>query len=189
MKYVIKHRGVCRICNHGELLRFLHFDNMPLTDGFVSTLTVGTEFLAPLDVYWCNNCFTVQTLHDVEADEYYCEYRYRVSNSDFAQRFMQKLANETFRRFKFEYGDRVIEIGSGDGYQLSSFQKIGARVLGFEPSESLTKISIDAGVPVIKRLFDAKTVVDNSSRNASRQGYSHIHIRSFTRSPTNFFNA
>lgn len=158
MKYEIRQRQACRICGSAQLRRFMHFNDMPFTDDFVSERAMGTEFLAPLDIYWCPTCKTAQTQHDVEVTEYYQEYRYTVSSSPFAQRFMQKLADETFKRFGLKAGDNVIEVGSGDGYQLSCFQTLGARVLGFEPSDDLTRISTEKGVPVAQYLFGADTV-------------------------------
>jgi SAM-dependent methyltransferase len=149
---------LCRICKARELRRFLHFDDMPFTDDFVSVQKKGTEFLAPLDIYWCPECKTAQTLHDVEVTDYYREYRYTASSSPFAQRFMHRLAEETFRRFGLKSGARVIEVGSGDGYQLSCFKQRGAQVLGFEPSSDLTKVSRAAGVPVSQCLFTTDTV-------------------------------
>ncbi|CAN5718446.1 MAG: methyltransferase domain-containing protein [Pyrinomonadaceae bacterium] len=158
MKYVIHQRDSCRICSARELRRFLHFDDMPFTDDFVSPQTKGTEFLAPLDIYWCRECKTSQTLHDVEVTDYYREYRYTASSSPFAQRFMRHLAEETVRRFGLLPGAKVIEVGSGDGYQLSCFRQLGSQVLGFEPSAELTMMSQAAGVPVIQCLFTADRV-------------------------------
>src|SRR5437763_1009398 len=112
MKYVVRQRTACRICRSTDLRRFIHFDDMPFTDGFVSEQTKGTEFLAPLDIYWCPDCKTSQTQHDVEVTDYYREYRYTVSNSPFAQRFMHRLASQTFERFGLQPGDSVLEVGS-----------------------------------------------------------------------------
>ncbi len=158
MKYVIHRRDVCRICSVRGLRRFLHFNDMPFTDDFISAQEKGTEFLAALDIYWCPECKTAQTLHDVEVTDYYRGYRYTASRSPFAQQFMRRLAEETFQRFDLRSGDKVIEVGSGDGYQLSCFKKLGAKVLGFEPSAELTKASQAAHVPVSQCLFTADTV-------------------------------
>jgi SAM-dependent methyltransferase len=158
MKYNVRYRTTCRVCGAAEPRRFLRFEDMPFTDGFVSAATAGSEFLAPLDVYWCPACRTAQTLHDVEVSEYYREYRYTVSTSSLARTFMRRLAEETFRRFGFGPGDSVIEIGSGDGHQLKCFQDVGAQVLGFEPSDDLTRASRAAGVPVAQCLFHSGTV-------------------------------
>lgn len=158
MKYTVHTRNTCRICGSTDLRRFLDFADLPFTDDFVTVKTAGTEFLAPLSVYWCADCKTAQTQHNVEVTDYYREYRYTVSSSPFAQRFMRQLARQTFQRFGFQPGDSVVEVGSGDGYQLACFQQVGARVLGFEPSADLTKVSREAGVPVSQCLFNADTV-------------------------------
>lgn len=160
MKWVVHQRQACRICGSAHVRRFLHFRDMPFTDGFVSERNVGTELLAPLDIYWCPDCKVVQTQHDVEVGDYYREYRYTVSTSPFAQRYMQLLAENVFRQFSLQPGDNVIEIGSGDGYQLARFQKMGARVLGYEPSADLANASTAAGVPVVQCLFSAATTRD-----------------------------
>jgi len=160
MPYTLIQRQSCRICQSQDVRRFLHFDTMPFTDGFVSNHKLGSEFLAPLDLYWCAGCKTTQTLHDVEVSDYYREYRYTVSDSPFARNFMEKLAQSVFTRYGLGTGDTVIEIGSGDGNQLACFRELGARVLGFEPSAELTKYSRAVGVPVVQRLFGPTTVAE-----------------------------
>ena len=128
---------------------------MPLTDDLVSVDRFGSEFVHNLVVYWCHDCRTAQTLHDVEMSDYYRDYRYTVSASPFACRFMRRLAEQLGHRFGVRRGDRVIEIGSGDGFQLKCFQNLGAEALGFEPSESLAKTAESNGVPTIQTLFDS----------------------------------
>jgi ubiquinone/menaquinone biosynthesis C-methylase UbiE len=158
MAWQIHTRTVCRICGAGGLRRFVHFANMPLTDDFVTAARRGEEFRADLAIYFCPACRTAQTLHDVDVGDYYREYRYTVSASPLARRFMQRLAEESFRRFQLQPGDRVLEIGSGDGYQLARFRDCGARVLGFEPSRDLVAASRAAGVDALQCLFGAETV-------------------------------
>ncbi len=138
--------------------RFLHFPAMPLTDEFVTADQRGTEFLADIDVHFCAGCGVAQTLQDVDVAEYYRSYRYSASSSGLVRRFMQRLAEESVGRFGLRPGDRVIDIGSGDGYQLSCFGRLGARVLGFEPSAELAKASRSAGVDVQQCLFSGETV-------------------------------
>jgi SAM-dependent methyltransferase len=153
----IQKRTVCRICGARDVRRFLHLPRMPLTDEFVTAAGRGSEFVADLDVFFCVACATVQTLHDVEAGDYYRAYRYTVSRSTLARQFMQELADASFRRFRLQPGDRVLEIGSGDGYQLACFQRLGARVLGFEPSAELVTASRAAGVDALPCLFTPET--------------------------------
>lgn len=156
--YQIKQLDACRICESREVRSFLRFEELPFTDGFVSEATSGTEFKAPLVIFWCPICKVAQTLHDVTVTDYYRDYRYSVSTSAFAKRFMQRLAARTFERFGLRHGDRVIEIGSGDGLQLACFQDLGAKVFGFEPSAELTKVSQEFGVPFAQALFSEDTI-------------------------------
>jgi SAM-dependent methyltransferase len=158
MSYAIHHRDTCRICGSADVPFFLDLGSAPFTDDFVDASAAGTEFSAPLKVAFCRGCHTAQTRHDVEVGEYYRDYRYSVAASGFAQRFMGRLAQETFDRFGFGPGASVIEVGSGDGAQLAHFQQRGARVLGFEPSADLCAISRRDGVPVAECLFTADTV-------------------------------
>lgn len=157
-KYRITYHNSCRLCGSNDVRRFLHFDDVPFADAFLKREAIGTEFYAPIDVYWCANCKSVQTLHDVDVSEYYDEYHYTVANSPFALRFMELLAQRVFERYGMKPGDSVIEIGSSDGWQLKYFQDLGARVLGFEPSARLTQMALDNGVPTIDVLFKAETI-------------------------------
>ena len=158
MSWAIHRRTRCRVCGSRDLAEFLDLGEAPFTDDFVAPEDAGREFVAPLRVAMCRECWTAQTQHDVEVDEYYRDYNYSVAASPFAQRFMARLAQETMRRYGFGPGARVLEVGSGDGAQLAQFQALGARVLGFEPSAELCATSRAAGVPVAQCLFAADTV-------------------------------
>ncbi|MBL9126631.1 MAG: methyltransferase domain-containing protein [Verrucomicrobiales bacterium] len=158
MKCQVHTRSICRLCGGSRLREFLRFPSMPFTDEFVAPDAAGTEFVADIPVFWCADCRSAQTQHDVEVGHYYRDYRYTVSASPFARRFMARLAEEVFRRFRLQPGDRVLEIGSGDGHQLDCFRKQGAEVLGFEPSAELCRVAGDAGIPTIQTLFDCRGV-------------------------------
>ena len=158
MSYAVYQRDACRICGGTDTPFFLDLGDAPFTDDFVVAADAGREFSAPLRVAVCRSCWTAQTRHDVEVGDYYRDYRYSVAASGFAQNFMARLAQETLTRFGFGAGARVIEVGSGDGAQLVHFQRLGARVLGFEPSADLCEDSRAAGVEVAQCLFAADTV-------------------------------
>jgi SAM-dependent methyltransferase len=111
-------------------------------------------------VYRCASCGITQTLHDVAVQDYYREYHYSAAFSPLTQRFMEQLAQEVWRRYGFQRGDVVVEVGSGDGAQLACFQALGARVFGFEPSAPLVEASQKRGVPVVQRLFTDNAEAD-----------------------------
>jgi len=155
--YSVRTRSACRICGSKRVMRYLSLPDMPLTDNLLSEDELGGEFLFPIDVFFCQDCLASQTLHDVTSAGYYDEYEYSVGGSSFVRRFMERLSKEVWERFSLRRGDSVIEVGSGDGAQLSFFKSLGARVLGFEPSHQLCEASRRIGVDVVTALFDAQS--------------------------------
>jgi SAM-dependent methyltransferase len=125
-----------------------------MTDELLPAHRIGSEFVGQLNVYICESCGLSQTLHDMEQDKNYDDYQYSVSSSSFAQTFMRRLAEETYRRYDLEPGASVIEVGTADGSQLLEYQKLGARALGFEPSSHLAAIATSRGLTVAHQLFD-----------------------------------
>jgi len=160
MGYTVTERHVCRICGSGQLVCFLELPDMPLTDQFLSRDKLGSEFLWPVRLYFCESCGVAQTLHDVTVEDYYQDYHYSVGVSPLAQRFMLRLAHEAWRQFGLEPGDSVIEIGCSDGFQLACFQALGARVFGFEPSAPLAEVARRRGIPVAQCLFTREAIGD-----------------------------
>jgi ubiquinone/menaquinone biosynthesis C-methylase UbiE len=150
----ISHRDCCRVCGASALTRFLHLPQMPFTDEFPPTADAGQEFLADINVYVCERCWTAQTRHDVDVASYYEDYQYSVGGSSAAARFMRILAeNLQARYFPGVTGRKVLEVGSGDGGQLLAFKEIGCEVLGYEPSSGLCKAARASGLDTVQGLF------------------------------------
>jgi SAM-dependent methyltransferase len=150
----VTYRENCRVCGSDRLDAFLELPDMPLTDAFLSEARLGQEFRCAIKIFRCAGCGVCQTLHDVDMGAYYNEYTYTTSASGFVSRFMRELAEEAWRHFELRPGDSVVEIGSGDGAQLAFFQRLGAKVFGFEPSAPLVAGARRNGIPVALRLFD-----------------------------------
>lgn len=151
-------RKQCRLCASLDLEKFLTFENIPFFDDVIAADRIGNEFIYPMNLYFCNNCKSVQTLHDVDIHEYYSSYQYVASNSMFIRQYMEKLAKEVFLRFGVKPGDTIIDIGAADGYMLSCFRNLGGRVLGYEAAENLALLARELDVPVLTKLFTAETV-------------------------------
>ena len=155
MKYKVHELNVCRVCKSSDLYKFLKLDDMPFTDDFVKQGEIGTEFLYPINIFYCKNCNTVQTQHDVAVDEYYEDYQYSVGASTFASNFMNGIAQKLYHDyFKGEENIKVLEVGSGDGEQLVPFKELGCKVLGYEPSSFLVEVAAGKGIPSVQGLFD-----------------------------------
>lgn len=160
MKSKIFQRSHCRICNSTNLTKVLSFEKMPLTEDFVSQGEIGSEFLADNNIYFCQDCHTVQTQHDVDFTEYYKEfYQYSVGQSPTASRFMEAISSELVDKyFQGAHDLKVLEIGSGDGGQLLPFKRMGCQVLGYEPSSKSVEVAQKQGIPTIQGLFDKNSI-------------------------------
>ncbi len=160
MKAKIHDRHNCRICGSTDLVKAISFEQMPLTEDFVTAEELGTEFTADNDIYFCKNCKTVQTQHDVDFTEYYQDcYRYSVGTSPTAMRFMEAIATAlTEKYFPDDRDLKVLEVGSGDGGQLLPFKRLGWQVLGYEPSSATVEVARKQGIPTIQGLFDSNSV-------------------------------
>jgi SAM-dependent methyltransferase len=149
---VLKLSG-CRNCNSHNLHLILDFPSIPLVDNFLTLDQLGKEFVFPLSIYVCQQCYLVQTQHEIDVAEYYRDYHYSAAHSPFAQNFMHRLAEAILKEYSLNPGESVLEIGSSDGYQLACFRDLGMRVFGFEPSEFLVNTSRQRGINVAQSLF------------------------------------
>jgi SAM-dependent methyltransferase len=153
----ISRRDKCRVCGSGELFKWVHLPQMPLTDDLRQPGS-GDEFLHDIDVYQCCDCHTSQLLHDMDYSSYYVDYNYTVAGSPFVTTFTNMLAQSLFDQYCLARGSNVIEIGSGDGAQLLCFKDRGANVFGYEPSAPLCRLSESIGVPVHQGLFTESSI-------------------------------
>lgn len=157
-KHIITQRTQCRLCGSQNPTKFMHFDSVPFFDEVVTDEVRGNEFSFPMDLYFCSECSSVQTQHDVNLHDYYHSYQYVASHSAFIRKYMQSLADFCGDHLGLRSGDRVIEVGAADGYLLSLFNKKGMSTLGFEAAENLTKLATNNGVNVINALFNEESL-------------------------------
>jgi SAM-dependent methyltransferase len=153
MQLQVKTRSRCRACESDRIKAFLNLPDMPLIDDYLPSGSLGSEFLWPIRIFVCTDCGLTQTAHDIDERKYYDDYQYSPALSPFTQHFMQRLAEELWRKYHFKSGDTVVEVGSSDGSQLSYFKKLGANVLGFELSTPLAQEATRRGIPVVQREF------------------------------------
>ena len=178
---LVNYRDKCRVCENPNPFEFLNLGNMPNAEGHYNVGEEDDQFVHPLKIFWCQKCNVVQTLHDVDLEEYYAEYSYNVSKSPLVKNFMKVFANNIWNKYSLSEGDLVVDVGSSDGFQLSLFQNLGAKVIGFEPSESLSKISNSRGIETVSDIFDSKSLnlilqkSDNGARVILTQ-YTFDHI-------------
>ena len=153
MNYTVTKRSSCRLCGSPNVNQFLRFDDIPFFDEVVTQQSRGSEFSYPMELYFCSDCASVQSQHEVNVSEYYHSYAYVASQSPFIRTYMEALVEQCQRRFGLRTGDKVIEVGAADGYLLSLFKAKGASTLGFEAAENLCQMAEKNGIPVVNALF------------------------------------
>jgi hypothetical protein len=158
VKYTVSKRSSCRLCGSSKLNQVLHFDAIPFFDEVVTPQSRGSEFSYPMELYFCSDCASVQSQHDVNLIEYYHSYQYVASHSPFIRTYMHALVEHCQRRFGLRAGDKVIEVGAADGYLLSLFKSRGASTLGFEAAENLCQLAEKNGIPVVNALFTMESL-------------------------------
>jgi len=172
----------CRVCGFDMNNRIVFFNNMPLTDDFISIENPHTEYLEDIEIYQCGNCDLVQNPVNFDYQEYYQEYQYSSGHSDFTKTFMKEYAKKVTEIYKNQNDhtpSSVIEIGSGDGEQLKFFDRMNFdSILGIEPSKSLANQSKKNGVPVIESLFTKNLIkeLDNVKFDICISSYTFDHV-------------
>lgn len=151
--YTVVKRSRCRLCSSSDVVQVMHFEAVPFFDEVVVSGSKGQEFNYPMALFFCNSCLSLQTQHDVNFNEYYESYQYIASNSAFIKNYMAKIVNYCINNLGISHNDKVIEIGSADGYLLSLFQNEGLEVLGFEAANNLCEIASNKGVSSVNALF------------------------------------
>lgn len=158
MEYTVIKRNKCRLCGGEDLFEFMSFDSIPFFDEVVEKKNIGNEFSYPMNIFFCKNCSSVQSQHDVNLHTYYKTYQYVASKSNFIRAYMQELVNYCVEHFDLKPHDKVIEIGAADGFLLSLFNKAGAETLGFEAATNLCELAKENNINIINALFTRETV-------------------------------
>jgi len=153
---ISKKYNSCRTCNDTNLVHFFHVDDLPMPEGHVENSK--EEYGHNLDIYWCRNCGMVQTQVDLNLDKYYEKYVYTTSESSQVENYMNEFSVSLINKYGLKKNKLVVEVGSGDGIQLSKFKEKDYGILGVEPSEILAKRAEKIGVPTIISMFDTNTV-------------------------------
>lgn len=146
----------CRSCNSTELDLIFTQSGLPMPEGHVKP--GDSAYTHDIQIYQCDKCGLIQTLEDLDLDEYYSNYSYTTGSSAIVSAFMSDLASNISNAFHLPDNSLVVEIGSGDGEQLKAFKSIGCSVAGIEPSEFLSDIANENGIYTIKGLFDEISV-------------------------------
>lgn len=180
--------GEC-IIDGQELIEIIDLGMHPFADTFIpEERFYESEPVFPLKCGLCKVCGLVQLIVLTNPDDRYgmYDYSYTSSNSEYARSHWTAFADETITSSPLD--TKVLEIGSNDGFLLGRFLAKGCKVLGFDSSESMSKIAIDHGIPTINSIF----CLDEAKRlQASESNFDVIianNVLNHSNNPLDFLN-
>jgi SAM-dependent methyltransferase len=149
----------CRFCGAALTQSLIDLGMSPLCESFLAAEQLNQmEPFYPLHAWVCGECFLVQVEEYVRPDRIFAEYAYFSSYSDSWLRHAQRYVEIITTRLDLGASNKVVELGSNDGYLLQWFVQKGIPVLGIEPAANVAEAARAKGVPTITVLFGRETV-------------------------------
>jgi SAM-dependent methyltransferase len=151
-------RKECVSCKSKNLHPIIDLGVHPFADSFFSEIDKYRGItLYPLGVVLCSDCKLIQTSCVTDADKRYkaVDYAYNSENSSIAREHWSAFA-ENHVNWLASKRDKILEVGSNDGYLLSKFSALGYPCLGIDPADSQTQIARSRGLEIIQDIFTSK---------------------------------
>ena len=147
-------RAHCRFCETPLRHVFVDFGATPLANSYLRPEQLSqVELHYPLRVLVCERCLLVQLESFAAPELIFSDYAYFSSYSDTLLHHSKAYADMISDRLELGAGDRVVEIGSNDGYLLQYFQEKDLEVLGLEPAANIAEVAVRKGIPTEVRFF------------------------------------
>lgn len=151
---------LCEVCQSIKLEPALNLGLHPMCDDLVSISSNRTCKEYPIEIVFCNNCFTAHQKFQVPKHELFPElYHYRSRFTSDVLNGMKDLVTSCEQNYGSLSGKKVIDIGCNDGSLLDFFKAKGSETIGIEP----TGASADAklkGHQIFNNYFDVSIAKD-----------------------------
>lgn len=161
----------CRVC-HSAIEPFIDFGRMPLANGFLTPDQFASEYYFNLTAAYCPRCTLVQLVEQPQRERMFNDrYPFFSSTSRRMQEHFAAFARDVIAGLPA--GDPlIVELGSNDGTLLRHAARLGIRHLGIEPSASVARAAMGAGVRTLCDFFDARL----ARRILATDGHAHAVI-------------
>jgi hypothetical protein len=147
----------CRFCS-GSLAEFVDLGMSPLCESYLAEDELNSmERFYPLAAYVCRDCLLVQLQEYVAPEHIFSEYAYFSAYSDSWLDHARRYVETMIEKLGLGPENRVIELGSNDGYLLQFFVESRIPVLGIDPAANIAKAAERRGVPTLVKFFDVET--------------------------------
>ena len=136
----------------------MSFGKMPIANGFLYKRNFKKEFFFDLEVGFSKKLSLFQINDHPKPEQMFnSNYPFYTGSS----KGMVKHFEEYSKWIKKNYGAHLkylVEIGSNDGTFLNNFVKEKIKIMGFEPSSNVAKISKKKGIKTINKFFNYNNV-------------------------------
>lgn len=144
----------CRICKSTNIVTVMKLRDTPLGDQFVTKEQAQqSQPTFPLELAICESCGYVHLPYSVNPELSYANYVYESAVTVGLRNHFDAYANEMAKGFGIEAGSLIVDLGSNDGSMLSSFKRLGMKVLGVEPAKAIAERATYLGIPTISNYF------------------------------------
>ena len=125
----------CEVCGNTKLIPVLDLGAHPMCDDLVPVGGSRTCREYPIDILYCDGCFTAHQRFQVPKQELFpATYHYRSRFTADVLNGMKELVGSCEQRFGNLTGKMVLDIGCNDGSLLDFFNQKGAKTFGIEPT-------------------------------------------------------
>ena len=145
----------CQVCGSDDLELVMDCGHQPLCDSLKTAAQLKEpETYYPLRQLRCTKCTLNQLDYVVDGSTvYHQSYPYRTGVTRELAAYQELMAKDLFARYGLSEESLVCDIGSNDGTLLKGFKKLGARVMGIEPTQ-IAELAITDGVDTIHSFFN-----------------------------------
>ncbi len=147
----------CRACRRTNLFMCLPLGDHPPANGFLRANQLDQkEARFPLNTHVCLDCGLIQVPDNVPAG-FFRNYVYVPSGATTMFSHFESFAERMVRRLATSPDDLIVDIGCNNGLFLGFCKEKGARVLGIDPADNLTKLVSEKGIDIVGEYFGTET--------------------------------
>jgi hypothetical protein len=145
----------CRISGSKNLITVLDLGVQSLTGVFPKSIDEVVT-AGPLKLVWCPDSGLLQLQHTYDLNEMYGDnYGYRSGLNLSMVNHLKNKVKHLQRIVKLDINDVVLDIGSNDGTLLKSYENIGIKRVGIDPTGNKFRHFYDESILLIADFFNA----------------------------------
>ena len=137
MKNIEKIITSCQICKK-KLVKLFSLGKHPLCDDLIKINKKETNFLYPIELVYCKDCYVVYQKYQIKHDVLFNKnYHYRARFTKDVTDGQKKLVDTIFKKYGNLKNKKILDVGCNDGTLLNFFRKKGAITYGIDPTNAI----------------------------------------------------